>query len=117
MFKFRLELKGTEELERALVRKSQVDFDAVVAKQAAQMLSRARSQGGTPVDTGELQGSSKADPQSGIVGYTAEYAPHVEYGHRTRGGGYVQGQRFLQSNVDAQRPIYREDLLKELRRK
>lgn len=59
------------------------------------MLNRARNRGGsngTPVDTGELRLSSGATDDE--VGYNAEYAPHVEYGHRTKNGGYVQGQRF-----------------------
>ena len=80
----------------------------------AQIYDRGKSEGGTPVDTGELKGSLS---QSGDeVGYTKDYAPHVEFGHRTRGGGFVQGQRFLKANVDRQRPIFIEDLKKQLGR-
>lgn len=112
----RLQAPGIEDLERVLARKSAVDFGAVVAKQAKDMLTRAREEGGTPVDTGELRKSSKANPRSGEMGYTVEYAPHVEYGHRTRNGGFVQGQRFLQANVETQRPIYKEDLIDAIRK-
>ena len=112
----RLRTAGLEDLERVLARKSAVDFDAVVAKQTADMLTRAHAQGGTPVDTGELRQSSRATPRSGEMGYTVEYAPHVEYGHRTRNGGFVPGQRFLQANVEVQRPIYREDLIEAIRK-
>lgn len=112
----RLQAPGIEDLERLLSHKSAVDFDAVVAKQAKDMLTRAREEGGTPVDTGELRKSSKASPRSGEMGYTVEYAPHVEYGHRTRNGGFVQGQRFLQANVETQRPIYKEDLIDAIRK-
>ena len=43
---------------------------------------------------------------------------HVEYGHRlVRNGkqiGYVKGQYFLKTNVNIQKPIYHDDLKKEL---
>ena len=54
--------------------------------------------------------------EGGEVGYTKEYAPHVEYGHRTRNGGFVQGQHFLKNNVDAQMPIYYKDLKEALKK-
>ncbi len=41
---------------------------------------------------------------------------HVEYGHRTRDGGFVYGQHYLQRNVDTQRPIYKQDLINALRK-
>ena len=47
---------------------------------------------------------------------TRSYAPHVEYGHRTVNGGYVQGQRFLKRNVDTQRPIFKQDLIDQLKK-
>lgn len=111
-----IEFSGFQELESELNRLNSVRFDAVVKKQTAELLSRARATGGTPVDTGELRNSLRADPSDGVMGYTAEYAPHVEYGHRTRNGGYVQGQRFLQHNVDTQRPIYKQDLINAIRK-
>lgn len=104
-------LSGLQDLESELNRLNSVRFEAVVKKQATEILNRARASGGTPVDTGELRNSSSADLNNGEVGYTAEYAPHVEYGHRTRNGGYVQGQRYLKQNVDTQLPIYKQDLI------
>ncbi len=112
----KLSISGIPELEKELDRLSSVRLEAVVRKQTTQMLNRARQPGGTPVDTGELRKSSAASPAEGIMGYTAEYAPHVEYGHRTVSGGYVPGQRFLQANIEAQRPIYREDLINAIRK-
>ena len=82
-------------------------FEAVVKKNVTQMLNTARN-GGTPVDTGELRISSSTYGDE--MGYTKEYAPHVEYGHRTKDGGYVPGQRFLKANVDTQSFIYYQDL-------
>lgn len=112
----RLQAPGIEDLERVLARKRAVDFDAVLAKQAAEMLARARVTGGTPVDSGEMRLSSSANPRRGEMGYRTDYAPHVEYGHRTVNGGFVTGQRFLQDNVEVQRPIYREDLIEAIRK-
>ena len=114
---------GFQELEAELNRLNSVRFDAVVKKQVVQMLNRARAPGGTPVSNeetrpggphGELRLSLGSSGDE--VGYTKDYAPHVEYGHRTRNGGYVPGQYFLRNNVETQRPIYREDLLKAIKK-
>ena len=113
----KMSIDGIPALEKELRRLNSIRFDAVEKKQLTQMLNRARQAGGTPVSTeetrpggphGELRLSSSTTEDE--IGYTKEYAPHVEYGHRTIGGGFVQGQHFLQKNVDIQRPIYRQDL-------
>lgn len=78
-------------LEKELERLNAIRFDAVLKKNLTQILNTARSDG-TPVDSEELRKSSSME--GGEVGYTKEYAPHVEYGHRTRNGGFVQGQHF-----------------------
>lgn len=113
----KMSIDGIPALEKELQRLNSIRFDAVEKKQLAQMLNRARQAGGTPVSTektrpggphGELRLSSSTTEEE--IGYTKEYAPHVEYGHRTIDGGFVEGQRFLQSNVDIQRPIYKQDL-------
>ena len=96
---------GFRELEAELNRLNSVRFDAVVKKQTKEILNRARA-----------SGSSSADLNDGVMGYTASYGAHVEYGHRTRNGGYVEGQRFLQHNVDTQRPIYKQDLINAIRK-
>lgn len=107
------ELTDVDGLAEELARLSQLRFDAVIKKNMTQIYNRGKGEGGTPVDTGELRLSLS---QSGDeVGYTKDYAPHVEYGHRTVNGGFVQGQRFLQRNVDTQRPIFEEDLRRQLR--
>lgn len=104
-------------LQKKLREMNEIRFDAVVAKQAVDMVDRATAthnpaQGGTPYDTGEmLQSINKTGKGlSAEVGYTKEYAPHVEFGHRTISGGWVPGQHFLQNNVDIQRPIFKQDL-------
>lgn len=114
-------VSGTKDLEQKLQRMNQVRFDIVVKKQASDMVDRATashnpSQGGTPYDKGQLLESVQKSESGGSVevGYTKEYAPHVEYGHRTRNGGWVPGQHFLQKNVEIQRPIFRQDLLEAI---
>lgn len=118
----RIKMTGMDELERKLQDISRIRFDSVVKKNVTQMLNRARN-GGTPVSTektrpggphGELRISSSTYGDE--VGYTREYAPHVEYGHRTINGGFVEGQRFLQRNVEIQRPIYHRDLLDAIKK-
>nr|DAF98351.1 MAG TPA: type I neck protein [Siphoviridae sp. ctnNB1] len=101
-------ISGIEELENELQRLNSVRLEAVQKKQLTQMLNRARSVF-TPIDTGELRKSSAVNKEE--MGYMKEYAPHVEYGHRTKNGGFVQGQYFLKKNVDIQRGIYFDDLL------
>ena len=101
------------EISEALKKKSEVKYDAVVLANITEIYNRGKA-GGTPVKTGELRISLMLDPSKQEAGYTKEYAPHVEYGHRTRGGGYVQGQYFLLRNVDTQRPRFEQDILKAL---
>lgn len=115
MSKVSIKLNSSDiaKLEKELERLSSIRFDAVLKKNLTQILNTARSDG-TPVDSGELRKSSSME--GGEVGYTNEYAPHVEYGHRTRNGGFVQGQHFLKDNVDAQAPIYYKDLKEALQK-
>lgn len=109
-----LVMRDVNDLAGKLNRLSHVRFEAVVIKNMTQIYNRGKANGGTPVDTDELRMSLG---QSGdTVGYAKDYAPHVEYGHRTVNGGYVEGQRFLQRNVRAQEPIFRQDLIDQLRK-
>lgn len=115
-------VKGTEELTKTLSSMSQARFEAVAKVSAADIYNRGK-QGGTPVSTertrpggphGELRQSLSMNEIEGgaSVGYTKDYAPHVEYGHVCVNGGYVEGQRYLQRNVETERPEYIR-LLKE----
>ena len=113
-----LRITDANDLAGELRRLSQLRFDAVIEKNMAQIYNRGKRNSktsgiGTPVDTGELRIS--LGKQRDTVGYAKDYAPHVEYGHRTQGGGWVPGQRFLQKNVEAQRTIFKRDLVNQLR--
>lgn len=117
----RIVFQGDEALVRKLIEKSATDFKRVEKKTILQMRDRAvksqdPSQGGTPVDSNELRLSATVSPEADTFGYTTDYAPHVEYGHRTLDGGFVPGQHMLQTNVNLQRPLFREDLIQEMRK-
>lgn len=116
--KIEINFEGMSELENELQRLSSIRLDAVREKQTTEMFNRAKESdipedGGTPVDSGEMRLSLGTIPGE-RVGYTKEYAPHVEYGHRTGNDGYVDGQKFLFHNVEIQEEIYREDLIGQL---
>lgn len=122
-------LQGDRQLAAALRRLSQADFDKVVQDNMRKIYNRGK-RGGTPVDSGELVASLGFTPDGGDseVGYTKEYAPHVEYGHRQNVGqfvpklgkrlkaSYVPGQHYLAANVAAQGPKLHSALKRELRR-
>lgn len=118
----RYEWMGIEPLANALKRKSETNFKKVERKNILELRNRAvssssPSSGGTPRDTGELRLSASVNSEGDTFGYTKDYAPHVEYGHRTRGGGYVPGQYYLRANVNIQQPIFKNDLVEEMRKK
>ena len=108
-----LDKSEIDALAEVLRSMNEIRFNAVVKKNVTQMLNAARN-GGTPVDTGELRKSSSTHGDE--MGYTSEYAPHVEYGYRTVNGGWVPGQRFLKANADTQAFIYYQDLLKAIKK-
>lgn len=115
-----VEWEGIDQLAAALKRGSQVNLDAVLTKNLTEMHNRAKN-GGTPVDTGELRKSAgmtlpNVEDGTGEVGYTKEYAPHVEFGHRTKNGGYVPGQYYLKDNLETQMAIFKADLEEAVRK-
>lgn len=118
----KIELIGVEELSLKLLEKSKTDFSRAGNDTLTELFNRASSEPYTPFDTGELRHSRRTkmiNQQTnfnGVFGYSKDYAPHVEYGHRTRGGGYVPGQYYLQANVEVQRPLYKSRLLEELKK-
>lgn len=106
-----------DSLGAELERLANITFEAIAKKTATEIYNRGKAAGGTPVDTGELRISLTQSESSGAfeVGYSKDYAPHVEYGHRTVNGGYVQGQNFLSKNVEKQRSTLKDDLINHLR--
>lgn len=109
-----IKFDGIEELEDKVKALSQVKFDSVIKENLTEMHTKTKSL--TPVDSAELRESSAVDFNNEIVGYVKDYAPHVEYGHRTRGGGYVKGQGYLQKIVSLQQSTYKQDLLDAIKK-
>ena len=111
-----IKLTGMEPLEKVFnnLADFQTRLDAVRAKQVTEISNRAAAAlgtpGATPRDTGELRISAHADYNDFSFGYSKEYAGHVEYGHRTRNGGFVDGQFYLRTNRDIQEPIFKKDV-------
>lgn len=111
--RIQFEEKEIQRLEQDLMKHSRKDFDEVASRNARALFTYMMRSGNVPVDKHELRPSasySKID-----MGFRAEHGPHVEYGHRTRNGGYVPGQYYLQNGVNHQRPLYKDDLKRKLR--
>ena len=110
----RIRWKDKDNLNGKLQQLSQLDAQKVSGRALKRMFNRAADEPFTPIDTGELRISRNTEMPSGNdlgrFGYIKEYAPHVEYGHRTVNGGYVPGQRYLQSNVEVERPIFIQEV-------
>jgi hypothetical protein len=106
-------LEGTEKLERQLQKKSELDLKNVQKKQMRDIYTRGQQPGGTPVDTHELRMSMSYNGEE--TGYTKDYGPDVEFGHRKLNGGFVPGQYFFKKNVDQQGLIYQQDLKNKLK--
>ena len=65
----------------------------------------------TPVDTGNLRDSHYVELQKFYAAIgpdlaKAPYAPFVEYGHHTRSGSFVQGQKFVErTGIDTKQQV------------
>ncbi len=123
MNRIEVRLEGFENLEAKLIEKNSIRFEGVATMHLVNIFNRARRRDGTPVDSGAMRSSLRYEPPkvrldktTGAVGYLIEYAPHVEFGHRLNGGGYIKGQHFLKKNVDKERRPYLKSIEKELKR-
>ena len=100
-----------KQVREVLSRIQNANWNGVRAKQVVDIYNRAKAPGGTPVDTGELRLSGQADTYNMTFGYTKEYAPDVEFGTQ-----HQRAQHYLQRNCETQRPIYLEDIKREIKR-
>lgn len=118
----RIRLDGADELQSALRNGANLSVYDCIKKTTVDLLTSAKQH--TPVDKGklkqhcysELPQRSASNPE-GSVYYTMEYAPHVEYGHRTVNGGYVAGQYYLKAAVDEITPQFQEEIKKAVKGK
>lgn len=103
-----LVIKNVEVFEKALKSKANVDFDVPCKKTATAIFNRAGKE--SPKDTGHLIRTRRVNLNTYEFGYTAHYAPHVEYGHRIvvhgMEVGYYVGQRYLKAIVERTKPDF-----------
>lgn len=117
---FRMSMSDTG-LKSKLARLSALDARDILVATVNEMKSKAER--AAPVgDTRQLATSvfSRIDGSRGTVGYTAEHAPHVEYGHRQNVGqfvpklgkrlvaSYVPGQHFFRRAVNEERKVFKQ---------
>ena len=124
MNEFKIRLEGAQPLLDQLDGLRHFKAEGIAFENATQIHERAShnketTPGGSPIDTAELRNSLVLGEMSHgyYVGYSKEYAPHVEYGHRQDVGQYVPaigarlmrawipGQYFFKKNVDIQEPL------------
>lgn len=104
---------GTKELEEKLkriLRRTPALKKQFLAQEGEKLISRAKRK--TPVDTENLRRHWKRGEVEGDsvdVYNNTEYAAHVEYGHRTRNNGLVEGQFFLRDAVQELEENFPED--------
>lgn len=126
--RIRVTLDGEEQLYRRLRRLSEEEFIEACKETTTYLRNRARVH--TPVKEGKLRNSLRqempAHGKDGVVGFTREYAPHVEYGHRQTPGRFVpaigkrlkarfvQGRYYLKAAVEETRPKFKEILRRKL---
>ena len=99
-----MEIQGLNELIRSLDKSSSnYKKEAKKALNQVGMRLKAKVTLKTPVDTGVLRKSWRyktISENEGIVSNNVHYAPHVEYGHRTRGKkSFVDGRYMLTKSV------------------
>lgn len=133
-----VEISGLDDFEKMLAEAEKRQRGAVnvfLKMEAEELLGAARDK--TPVDTGALRESwVRGQPNSGLVevGNTADYAAHVEYGHRVpimKNGDFVRdengnkkykeeivpGVKMLRKSVLEQKEDFKsraQDILKEM---
>lgn len=122
-----LKLFNDEDFARRMRGLQKIDMRSLYADTVASMMRRSRANGekkrkavspATPYRHGYLNRSRKTavKESGGYFGYSAEYAPHVEYGHRlVRNGrqvGYVKGQHFLRANIKMEAKLFKKRIQK-----
>lgn len=117
MAKFSIDVNGVGDVQakiKGLV-KYRPMIRSCIVKSLADMKNRSEQL--TPEDTSELKKSAYQRMNGdleGIFGFSKEYAPFVEYGHRiVRGGrqvGFKKANPYLKPNAEAQKKIFEKDV-------
>ena len=99
-----LKIRGLDRTIKNLVDLDKIKIPKAIEKglDAASEFVLTSLNANTPVDSGVLKGSNEIveiSNESRAIGPNltiADYAPHVEYGHHTRSGSFVEGQFYIQ---------------------
>ena len=100
-----MKIEGLNELIRSLDKSSEnYEKEAKKALKEIGMRLKHKVSSKTPKDTGVLKKSWKyrtVSENEGILSTNVHYAPHIEYGHRTRGGkSFIDGRYMLTKSVE-----------------
>ena len=94
--------------------------EAAARRRALEMIggrAESHAKAACPVDTGRLRNSithQQYDDHTEVIGSNVEYAPPVELGHRTRGGGHVAGKPFLRPAAESHTQEYQQIIRHEM---
>lgn len=122
--KLEFDLKELKKLNEKLKDLAESEFNALLddtANMIAQVFLR-KVTNLTPVATGFLQGNWDIAKGPGYyqVYNNTVYGIYVNYGHRTRNGGFVKGQCFVEKGIEETEKevvkIVKESLIKPLER-
>lgn len=124
MFRVEVKLDDIQSLNDRLAQLAKGEFERLLDELAGNIAKTFLSivTGRTPVDTGFLRGNwdIKRTPDGYLVYNTTVYGIYVNYGHRTRNGGLIEGQFFVEKSVKTTEeniiPIVKESLIKPLER-
>lgn len=114
-----------DEFEKQLTKMIEHDYPREFEKMVIQIATDLQSavQDATPVDTSHLQENwfvgelvKKGNSYYIEVYNNVEYAEPVEYGHRTKNGGFVEGTHMMEISVELLKmklPAYLKDWLSD----
>lgn len=104
-----MELTGTEELTAFFKKKQDITPEVEKTVKDCAVLLRNEIVRNSHVDTGAMRLSTDVNQVNGStfeVGQKEEYAPHENFGHRTKNGGYVEGHHQVTNAVEKVKPIF-----------
>lgn len=113
-------ITGVEALQDVLKNsaKAQDEIREIIRDTTSDILADSQKNLAPHYKTGRLSlsGSMSVRADLGEVGYNTHYAPHLEYGHRTRSGGFVKGVKYLEKAVEDNREAHNKAISEMVRK-
>lgn len=120
MINMNFRMIGTEELMKVFKNCSGAgkEVSRIITDTTADVMADSQKNLNPHYDTGQLSrsGTFKVQGLTGEVGYGVHYAPHLEYGHRTRSGGFVPGVKYLFNAVEKNRKPHIQEINELIRK-